>query len=206
MYTTGLFSAMKKVQTFIAKKYTRATTLLPELHKEQKIIIASLILLVALVMFHNIYDSFKYTFLSYVSSPARAESKDRSLPTFIYIPSVQIALPIDETSIHYGMWEVKEEAASHLASSAVPGESNNIIIYAQNTEDQFERLTSLKQGDEVVVSTLDGKMHTYHVTSLTVVSPLEVSSLSSTDKEILTLYTSHGFGDLKRFVVTASPI
>lgn len=169
-------------------------------------IISALLLITALVVFQTIYDSFKYTFLSTISSPARAENKDRSLPTFIHIPSVEIALPVEETTINFGIWEVKQNSASHLASSAIPNEQGNIIFYAKKTDDQFSRLTSLQKGDSILVSTYDGDLHEYIVADLLIVSPYEVSPVRNSEKEVLTLYTSYGFGDLKRFVVKARPI
>lgn len=168
-------------------------------------------LLILLVVFgmlfslKSIYNSFAYSFISYVASPARAENTAISLPTFINIPIIETAMPIDETSINFGVWEVKENEASHLASSAVPGENGNIIMYAPNTEDGFKRLSSLTDGDKIFITTLNGNLHTYIVDTLDIVSPLELNAIRDTEKEKLTLYTTYGFAGLKRFVVRAIP-
>ena len=168
------------------------------------ILLATVVL--GITSFLTFYESVKYTFLSYAGSPARAESTNRSLPSFIHLPSVEIGLPIEETTIKHGVWEVKQDAASHLSTSAVPLENGTIIIYGRKTADQFSRLTSLRKGDTVLITTLNGNLHSYLVTDLLIVSPQEVGPLSNTTSETLILSTSFGFGDLKRFIVQAEPL
>ncbi len=162
--------------------------------------------LVLLILLSKTYQSTTYAFFSYDKTTARSLSSTYSTPTFINIPSLEIALAIDEATISHGFWGINTDSASHLSSSPVPGEKGNTVIYAKNTPANFGRLTSLKKGDVIVIDTKDGIMHEYEVITLNVVSPTDSDLINNTEKEILTLYTSYGFGDLKRFVVRATPI
>lgn len=171
----------------------------------RKALIFACLAAILLIALNQTYDLTKYTFLAYAHIPPQTQTKDRSLPTFIHIPSLEISLPIDEVSSNSLFWKTNANTASHLSSSAVPGESNNTVLYAQNTTEAFGRLTSLQKGDTILVTTNNGDIHEYQVEKLTIVSPTEVDYISNTDEETLTLYTSYGFGSLKRFVVKSLP-
>jgi LPXTG-site transpeptidase (sortase) family protein len=162
--------------------------------------------LVILILLSKIYLSTTYAFFSYDKTTTRSLSSTYSTPTFINIPTTKIALPIDETAVSHGFWDVNDESASYLSTSSVPGEKGNTVIYAKNTPDGFSKLTSLQKGDIIIVDTKDGLMHEYEVTITEIVSPTNSDLINTTDKEVLTLYTSYGFGDLKRFVVRALPV
>ncbi|CAN5136077.1 hypothetical protein BH09PAT1_BH09PAT1_4800 [soil metagenome] len=152
------------------------------------------------------YESTTYAFFSYTGSLSRYKTEDYSIPTFIYIPSLEISLPIDETSINYGFWGVSSDGVSHLTSTSVPGLDGNTVIYGKNNADKFGRVTNLRKGDDILITTKDGTIHYYTVSDLAIVSPTESALIDDTDGETLTLFTSYGFGDLKRFVVRATPI
>lgn len=134
------------------------------------------------------------------------EVKERhNIPTFISIPSVSIGLPVSQTSIINGIWEIDKNGVSHLSSSAYPGDNKGVIMYAHNTHDRFEKLHLVNIGDQIAVTTRDSKLYKYKVSSILVVSPNEVDVLM-TDSESLILYTCTGFADLKRLVVIAERI
>jgi sortase A len=127
-------------------------------------------------------------------------------PKSILIPKIQVNLTLEETYISKGVWQVSESGASHLATSATPAQSGNIIIYAHNTRDRFGRLSELEKGDLISVTTNTGTIHTYKVSNKQVVDPTYIQILMPTKKEILTLYTCYGFADLKRIVIQAAPV
>lgn len=160
---------------------------------------------ILLTLLSKTYESTTYAFFSYDKTTARSLSSTYSTPTFINIPTLEIALPIDEAAISHGFWGVNSESASHLSTSPVPGEKGNTVIFAKNTPETFGRLTSLKKGERIIIVTKDGSTHEYEVAESKVVSPTDSDLINNTDKETLTLYTSFGFGDLKRFVVRATP-
>jgi len=164
------------------------------------------LLLVLFIVSIKIHDLTQYAFLTYAHASTRLEAKNHSLPSFIYIPSLEISLPIDEVSNTSLFWKSSPNYASHLASSASPGESANTVLYAQNTTDSFGRLSSLSQGDTIIITTRDGATHEYMVNQLIIASPTEVTFINKTDTETLTLYTSYGFASTKRFIIQATPI
>lgn len=141
---------------------------------------------------------------SFAYQPHAATSK-KGLPTFIAIKDNNIFLPVKETLIQSGVWEVSEDGASHLATSNRPGENGTIIIYGHNTLAEFGSLPYMSIGEKVVISTADGKTYTYVVSKTAVVDPTDVDILKTQHGETLIMYTCYGFADLQRFVVVAKP-
>lgn len=127
------------------------------------------------------------------------------LPTKIMIPAVGINLPITETAINHGVWQVADDAISHLTISARPGEIGTIILYGHNTNDRFGPIRWLSVGQTIVMQTKDSKTHTYKIVETKDVAPSDVSVLLPTNQEKLILYTCDGFADLQRFIVVAVP-
>ncbi len=144
--------------------------------------------------------------LSFYFKPApRIETALTNRPTFVTIKDLHILLPIQETAIQDGDWQIDGNGASHLAISARPGESGPIIIYAHNTLDRFGSLPYTSVGEEILITTADGKNHTYKVTQTMTVDPHQTDILTDQKDETLILYTCTGFADLQRFVVFARP-
>lgn len=127
-----------------------------------------------------------------------------AIPTDIIIPQVNISLPVEETAINHGVWQVASDAISHLTISARPGEKGSIILYGHNTNDRFGPIRWLSPGQTIIVKTKD-KSYTYKITETKDVSPNDVSILISGNSQKLILYTCDGFADLQRFVVIAMP-
>ncbi len=173
--------------------------------------LASSLVLALCVAARLLYESTTYSFLAYANTSARTSSRaakktqDQPVATFIYIPSLEVGLPIEEASVAQGLWGYTPHTASHLSSSAQPGEKSNVVLYASNTLSEFGLLTSLQKGDEILVDMKNGDTLTYYVSDLEVVLPTETQVIGPTDKETLTLYTPYGFAGLHRFVVKAMP-
>ncbi len=103
-------------------------------------------------------------------------------------------------------WTIADREASHLASSANPGENGNIIIYGHNKREILGNIRALKGGEIVTITTNDGVEHQYQVKKIVEVNPDQIDYLLPSKQEILTLYTCSGFMDQKRFIVQAQPI
>ncbi len=86
----------------------------------RKALIFTCLTAILLIALNQTYDLTKYTFLAYAHTPQLIQTKNRSVPTFIHIPSLEISLPIDETSSSSFFWKTNIDTASHLSSSAVP--------------------------------------------------------------------------------------
>lgn len=141
---------------------------------------------------------------SFAYTPPAVVSK-KGLPTFIAIKDNNIFLPIKETIIQNGVWEIADDGASHLATSARPGEHGTIIIYAHNLLAEFGSLPYVSLGEPIIISTADGKTYTYRAIKTEVVNPTDVEVLKSQKGETLILYTCYGFADLQRFIIIAKP-
>ncbi|MDE2588219.1 MAG: sortase, partial [Patescibacteria group bacterium] len=137
---------------------------------------------------------------SFAYQPHATASK-QGLPTFVAIKDSNIFLPIRETLIENGIWQVADDGASHLATSNRPGENGTIIIYGHNTLAEFGSLPFMWKGERIVISTADGKTYTYTVTQTGVVDPTDVDILKNQSGETLIIYTCYGFADLQRFVI-----
>src|SRR5688572_23029778 len=59
------------------------------------------------------------------------------IPTELNIPAVNVHLPIEETAINNGIWQVSQKGVSHLTISARPEENGTIIMYGHNTTERL---------------------------------------------------------------------
>lgn len=128
------------------------------------------------------------------------------IPTRIQIPSVNMDLPVSETAIRNGVWDIAGDSISHLTISARPREKGAIILYGHNTNDRFGPIRWLTKGKSIELLSGDGKRHEYTIEKTVEVNANQVSVLLSQKGETLILYTCSGFADLKRFIVIAKPI
>lgn len=137
--------------------------------------------------------------------PTQSVELTTESPSKITIESAQIELPVFQTLIKNRNWEINENGASHLDTSANPGEGGNIIIYAHNTKDRFGNLHNVKIGDIIKVSSKNNKTYIYEVKKINVVNPSDATLIMPGKREVLTIYTCTGFADLKRLVIQAEP-
>lgn len=132
-------------------------------------------------------------------------SQINPIPKKIYLPW-RLNVTVSEQIFTEGNWTISENEASHLATSANPGEAGNIIIYGHNKRTILGNIRALKGKEIITVTTEDGGEHKYQVTKIIEVNPNQTKFLEPTEDETLTLYTCSGFMDSKRFIVQAKPI
>lgn len=130
--------------------------------------------------------------------------KTHAIPTQLLIKSVHMDLPIEQTAITNGVWQVSEYV-SHLTTSARPGEKGPIIMYGHNTTERLGPIRWLSKGDSIDVKTADGKTHSYIIDETMTVSPDRLDVFTQRAGETLIIYTCDGFADLQRFVLIAVP-
>lgn len=167
----------------------------------------SLIGLFCILLFisYKVYKSYR---LSFTTPPTKTYSErqvDRK-PISLYITRFDLRLPIKETTIKNGRWEIFEEGVSHLSTSADPGISGAIILYGHNKKNILGPLSGVTIGDPINIKASDGKEYSYIVKEKLVVNPNQVEILDSGKKEMLILYTCTGFADTRRLVVKAYPL
>lgn len=129
-----------------------------------------------------------------------------AIPTELIIEKISIDMPIEETIIHNGIWQVGEKGASHLTISARPGENGPIILYGHNTLERLGPIRWLSKGDTIALKTADGKIHTYTIDQTMTVAPNKMDVFTQRTGETLIIYTCDGFADLQRFVIIAQPL
>jgi sortase A len=96
-------------------------------------------------------------------------------------------------------------AVGHVTDTALPGERGN-AAFAGHRDTFFRKLQHVRAGDEIVVTTEQGR-YEYLVRETRVVKPKDVWVLDATDEPILTLVTCYPFNYLgsapDRFIVRA---
>ena len=102
---------------------------------------------------------------------------------------------------------------AHLLSGARFGEPGNLIVAGHRTS-WFRPLEKITSGDSIRVEWFDPygglRQRTYTVDMIRVTDPKDVTLLTSTEQDVLTLITCYPFGpgphSPQRFVVRASPL
>ena len=95
----------------------------------------------------------------------------------------------------------------HLFGSAMPGKTGNIVI-AGHRDTHFRFLQALKPGDEILLQTNSGSIHSYNVCDIRVITQDEFRYLYPSGTNILTLITCYPFdaihpGGPLRYIVIA---
>jgi sortase A len=97
-------------------------------------------------------------------------------------------------------------AVGHIPGTALPGQPGN-AGFAAHRDTFFRPLKSVREGDEVVVTTPRG-VYRYAVTGTRIVEPQDLSVLDPTTDAILTLVTCYPFEYIgnapRRFIVRAA--
>ena len=103
---------------------------------------------------------------------------------------------------------------ARLFSGAVVGESGNLVLAGHRTS-WFRSLEKIRQGDQIEIEWMDaqhGGTHkrAYAVNFIRITHPQDVSLLSPTPEDALTLITCYPFGPSptspQRFIVRATPV
>jgi len=126
-----------------------------------------------------------------------------SNPVSINILSIGLTLPIEESTIIDGVWQISYQGASHLDKSADPGEGGNMVIYGHNKNLLFGPIRWLKEGDLIEIKNEEGTLYSYRVVKTVITTPDDISYVLPKNEEILTLYTCTGLLDSKRHIVLA---
>ena len=103
---------------------------------------------------------------------------------------------------------ILRRAGGHIRGTALPGQPGNVGI-AGHRDTLFRPLRNIRQNDVILLTTLQGE-YRYRVVTTEIVSPTDVSVLSSGGQEVLTLVTCYPFYFIgaapDRFIVRAKRI
>ena len=121
----------------------------------------------------------------------------------IEIPSIKLSQALVEGISD----DVLKYFLGHFTDSAAPGEKGNFAVAGHRVSDYtdaFINLYKVKVGDEVIVTTKDGR-YTYEVDNSFIVDPDQVEVLEAADYEKMTLVTCT-IGSKRRVIVTGKLI
>lgn len=161
-----------------------------------------------LILFSGLYLLYRQTILSFKASPQFIVQADlrTAEPSIIEIEDLGLKQLVTPANIANGIWETSDTNATHLSSSARPGENGNIVVYGHNRETIFRKLHSAKNGQIVRIKTSNGLQYEYEITSIQRIKPDQIEVVLPTEYEILTIYTCIGFLDSERLVIQAKPV
>lgn len=134
------------------------------------------------------------------NEPVKIEAINGHMPVaIIEIPSIKLKQPVVE-----GITEdVIKYFLGRFPESSMPGEVGNFAVAGHRVSDftdAFINLYKVKTGDEVIVTTVDGR-YTYEVDNSFIVDPDQVEVLEKADYEKITLITCT-IGSKRRVIVT----
>ena len=134
------------------------------------------------------------------NEPVKIEAINGHMPVaIIEIPSIKLKQPVVE-----GITEgVIKYFLGKFPESSMPGEVGNFAVAGHRVSDftdAFINLYKVKTGDEVIVTTVDGR-YTYEVDNSFIVDPDQVEVLEKADYEKITLITCT-IGSKRRVIVT----
>lgn len=144
--------------------------------------------------------------LSFDRAPQAVTASTLGKPIQLEIPSLNIDLSVEEAVIKDGVWQISPKNVSHLATSAVPGQGGNIVVYGHNKASILGRLRSIKEGEKIYLKNQTGEIFPYVVEKTVIVNPDDIQYVEKKNEEVLTLYTCTGLFDSQRLVVVAKPL
>ena len=131
------------------------------------------------------------------------------LPKRVIIDDLSIDVGVRQAQIKNGFWEVFEDSAGWGLGTASPGEKGNQVIFAHAKNELFLSLEKASIGMPIIVvaenSAGETKIFTYEIELINEVYPNNLTYITPSDEEKLTLYTCSGFADNKRLIVIALP-
>ncbi len=129
-----------------------------------------------------------------------SKTKDNE-PKEIFIPNLNIKIPIIRGDIVNGEWILDDKSALFLPTSGSPGEGYNTIIYAHNKDNLFGSLKNLSLGDKILIKSEKRKNFAYKIFSIEVIQPNDIFKLMSDTPDTLTLFTCDGWFDESRLLI-----
>ena len=132
--------------------------------------------------------------------PARPSVNDGTLIGRLQIPRIGLSAIVMEGFSARTL----RLAVGHMPGTALPGQPGNVSLSAHR-DTFFRGLRNIQRGDIITLSTVNGDVHHYHVTAVTLVSPNNTKVLdaySGPGINLITCYPFYYIGPApKRFIV-----
>lgn len=165
--------------------------------------IGCLFIFLALTLLWQRNNPNRIRFNSLPQSKEIAYLSEKNIPTQLIIKKLSIDLAIYPAKINKQRWETTTQGVSWLASTPLPGEKGNSVIYGHNWLNLLGNILFIKPGNQIEIIFQDGSRKTFIAERSAIVSPSNVSVLNQSDDKKITLYTCIGLFDEKRFVVVS---
>lgn len=159
-------------------------------------------LIYSLTLLLQRYNPNRLDFTVY-STEKHASSVQSQYPSVLKIKSAAIEVPILPARIQNGHWETTDKGVSYLATSPLPGEKGNSIIYGHNWSNILGSLSEVKTNDIIEIEYKNLEKKHFIVQYIAEVSPDQTHVLTTSSDHRLTVYTCSGFLDMKRLVIVA---
>ncbi|XOU94263.1 MAG: sortase [Candidatus Kerfeldbacteria bacterium] len=153
------------------------------------------------------------------NSTVALETKEKGEPDYIYIPDVNIKVPIiyitQEENNEEGYQTALENGVVQYPGTAIPGEYGNPYIFGHSSDffwkegsykEIFKPIIDIPLDTIIRITNHEGDLFIYKIIETKIVGPDEVSVLDQQnyERQILTLQTSWPLGTaLKRYLVIA---
>lgn len=124
-------------------------------------------------------------------------------PEKIFIPRLNLELPVEEAKVADGQWALADAAVFFLPRAASFDKSGNIIIFGSNKV--LTKLNFIKKGDKIYLFGQE-KYLVFEVTETKTVLPSDETIFAESEEKTLTLFSTSDYLKEKRFVVKAKKI
>lgn len=118
----------------------------------------------------------------------------------IYIPSIQLYLPLVVAPIRDEEWQIGEEKTAFFGEgSARPGTKGTSVVFAHARLGLFANLPEVLENDQIFVFS-NNRMYQYSVTKQEIVTPEATEFIKTNGKNDLVLFTCIGKNDTHRIL------
>lgn len=176
-----------KPKKFLGKKIVGAIFL----------ILGSVILTSSFFYFFLIPTFFKNECLQPSGSRKGIEKPER-----IFIPSLNLDLPVVEGSMVDNQWSLPEGSIASLPGNSFFEEGDTGILYGSNNQKALGAVSTIKKGEKIYLFGVD-KFRLFQVAEAKSVLPTEENSLLAGEKNTLILFSTNDYLKGRRFVVKA---
>lgn len=126
-------------------------------------------------------------------------------PKILFIPKLNLELPIVKAKIEKGQWELPEQTVAYLPGSSLTSKRGNLVIFGNNNLKVLGRLPLLKFKDKIYLLG-ESQYFVFEVEEAKTVLPTDETIFKDTEEKTLTIFSTPDYLKGKRFVVKTQKI
>lgn len=124
-------------------------------------------------------------------------------PKAIYISKLNLYLPIQNSPIINGQWQISDEKTAFYGQhSSLPGKAGTTIVFAHAKKGLFAYLPLLKTEDSITLATKKS-IYVYKIKYHKFLYPEDLSFIKTHGENMLAVFTCFGKNDTKRIIYFA---